>query len=72
MGQPHPGTDSIVEFESRTAPSTIRGLTERGHAVELVGSHEQDWGPVSAIDCGREMKGSADPRITTSAALTTK
>jgi gamma-glutamyltranspeptidase/glutathione hydrolase len=72
MGQPHPGTDSIVEFESRTATSTIRGLTERGHTVELVGSHEQDWGPVSAIDCGREVKGSADPRITTSAALATQ
>jgi gamma-glutamyltranspeptidase/glutathione hydrolase len=71
MGQPHPGTDSVVEFESRTAPSTIRGLAERGHTVELVGSHEETWGPVSAIDCGHEMKGSADPRISTSAALAT-
>jgi gamma-glutamyltranspeptidase/glutathione hydrolase len=71
MEQPHPGTDSVVAFESRTAPSTIQGLTDRGHTIELVGSHEQAWGPVSAIDCGTEQKGSADPRITTSAALTT-
>jgi gamma-glutamyltranspeptidase/glutathione hydrolase len=71
MEQPEPGTDSVVEFESRTAPSTIQGLVDRGHTVHLVGTHEQAWGPVSAIDCGRELKGSADPRISTSAALTT-
>jgi len=71
MAQPAPGTDSVVEYESRTAPSTIRGLRDRGHVVEVVGPYEQGWGPVSAIDTGREMKGSADPRITTSAALAT-
>ncbi|MCL1601949.1 MAG: gamma-glutamyltransferase family protein, partial [Actinomycetia bacterium] len=71
MSQPLPGTDSVIEYESRTAPSTIEGLRERGHVVEVVGPYGQGWGPVSAIDTGREMKGSADPRITTSAALTT-
>jgi gamma-glutamyltranspeptidase/glutathione hydrolase len=71
MTQPAPGTDSVVEYESGTAPSTIRGLRDRGHVVEVVGRYEEGWGPVSAIDTGREMKGSADPRITTSAALAT-
>ena len=71
VAQPLPGTDSVIEYESRTAPSTIEGLRERGHVVEVVGPYEQGWGPVSAIDTGREMKGSADPRISTSAALTT-
>ena len=71
MKQPQPGTDSVVSFESRLAPSTVQGLIDRGHTLELAGTHEQGWGPVSAIDTGDEMKGSADPRITTSAALTT-
>jgi hypothetical protein len=51
--------------------SFLNFFKERGHTVELVGSHEETWGPVSAIDCGHEMKGSADPRISTSAALAT-
>lgn len=69
MQQPLPGTDSVVKFESRTQPSTINGLIERGHTVTLARSHEPGWGPVSAIDAGREMKGSADPRISTSCTL---
>lgn len=71
MEQPTPGTDSALRYESRVAPSTVRGLIERGHAVDLAGTHEQGWGPISAIDTNREFKGSADPRISTSAALTT-
>lgn len=71
MEQPRPGTDSHVSFESRVAPATVNGLTDRGHIVELAGTHEPGWGPISAIDDSREMKGSADPRISTSAALRT-
>lgn len=71
MNQPAPGTDSAVMFESRTAPSMITALTERGHTVELAGAYEAGWGPISAIDAGREMRGSADPRVSTSAALMT-
>ncbi len=71
MDQPTPGTDSAITYESRVAPSTVRGLIERGHRVELAGTHEGGWGPISAIDTRREIKGSADPRITTSAALMT-
>jgi gamma-glutamyltranspeptidase/glutathione hydrolase len=71
MDQPTPGTDSALAYESRLAPSTVGGLIERGHAVELVSTHETGWGPISAIDTAREMKGSADPRVSTSAALKT-
>jgi gamma-glutamyltranspeptidase/glutathione hydrolase len=71
MDQPTAGTDSALTYESRVAPSTVRGLIERGHRLKLGGTHEPGWGPISAIDTGREMKGSADPRISTSAALTT-
>ncbi len=69
MEQPHPGTDSSVTFESRVAPSTVAGLVDRGHSVTLTGTHEAGWGPISAIDAASEMKGSADPRVSTSAAL---
>lgn len=71
MDQPLAGTDSALRFESRVAPATVRGLEDRGHTVTLAESHEPGWGPISAIDTSREKKGSADPRISTSAALTT-
>lgn len=69
MNQPSPGTDSTLRYESRVAASTVSGLRERGHHVSLASSHETGWGPASAIDVGSEMKGSADPRISTAAAL---
>jgi gamma-glutamyltranspeptidase/glutathione hydrolase len=69
MEQPLPGTDSAVAFESRTAPSTLKGLVDRGHVVTPAGTHETGWGPISAIDTAREFKGSADPRVSTTAAL---
>lgn len=71
MQQPHPGTDSAIEMESRFARSTIAGLEQLGHNVSLAGAHEPGWGPISAIDAAGERKGSADPRISTSAALAT-
>lgn len=69
MSQPRPGSSSVLKFESRVAPTTIKGLVQRGHTVEISDSHETGWGPVSAIDGSREFKGSADPRVSTSAAL---
>jgi len=69
MEQPAPGTDSSLAFESRVADSTVAGLQDRGHAVTLGETHEAGWGPISAIDVGRDMKGSSDPRVSTSAAL---
>jgi gamma-glutamyltranspeptidase/glutathione hydrolase len=71
MSQPEPGTDSAIEVESRFAASTVRGLEQRGHDVTVADPYEAGWGPISAIDVGGERKGSADPRISTSAALTT-
>ncbi len=69
MEQPAPGTDSALAYESRVASSTVIGLQDRGHNVALADTHEPGWGPISAIDVGREIKGSADPRVSTSAAL---
>ncbi len=71
MQQPHAGTDSAFEVESRFARSTIDGLRDRGHDVAESDTYEPGWGPISAIDAGGERKGSADPRISTSAALAT-
>ncbi len=71
MDQPVPGTDSTVAVESRMAPTTVDGLRARGHVVDLAAAHEPGWGPISAIDVAGERKGSADPRISTSAALAT-
>jgi gamma-glutamyltranspeptidase / glutathione hydrolase len=70
MAQPMPGTDSAIRVESRMAMTTIQGLRDRGHVVDIAGSYETGWGPISAIDVIGEHKGSADPRISTSSALT--
>jgi gamma-glutamyltranspeptidase/glutathione hydrolase len=72
MEQPTPGTDSALAFESRATNSTIAGLEDRGHNVAVGEPYEAEWGPVSVIDVGRDMKGSADPRVSTSAALTSE
>jgi len=71
MQQPLPGTDSSIEMESRFASSTVAGMKLLGHNVTIAGAYEPGWGPISAIDVAGERKGSADPRITTSAALST-
>lgn len=71
MDQPVPGVDSTVTVEARMADATIEGLRQRGHIVDLGADHEPGWGPISAIDVAGEHKGSADPRISTSAALAT-
>jgi gamma-glutamyltranspeptidase/glutathione hydrolase len=72
MQQPEPGTDSSVEVESRFADVTINGLRELGHEVTVASNYEQGWGPISAIDVADERKGSADPRISTSAAAVSR
>ncbi len=70
MDQPMPGTDSAIRVESRFAQHTIQGLRDRGHVVDIADPYETGWGPISAIDVIGEHKGSADPRISTSSALT--
>jgi gamma-glutamyltranspeptidase/glutathione hydrolase len=69
MEQPAPGTDSALRIEPRFAPGIRSGLEALGHTVTDSDAWEPGWGPISAIDVGGEMKGSADPRISTSAAL---
>ena len=69
MEQPQPGTDSTLRIEPRFALGTRSTLEALGHTVTDAGMWEPGWGPVAAIDVGGEMKGSADPRISTSAAL---
>ena len=69
MEQPRPGTDSTLRIEPRFNPRTRATLESMGHAIEDAEAWEPGWGPISAIDVGGEMKGSADPRISTSAAL---
>lgn len=58
-----------VVVEARFAPNTLRGLEQRGHIVNPVDPWQPGWGPVSAIDASGPIKGSADPRVSTSAAL---
>jgi gamma-glutamyltranspeptidase/glutathione hydrolase len=59
----------IVRYESRYATSTIDGLGQRGHQLEPATPWESDWGPASSITVGDTVRGSADPRLSTSAAL---
>ena len=56
-------------LEGRFAPGTVSGLTERGHNVAEVGQWEVGWGPVSVISMDPDLRGGADPRVSTSAAL---
>lgn len=69
MEQPGPGTDSAVRIEPRFSQGTRSALEALGHTVTEARMWEPGWGPISAIDVGVEMTGSADPRISTSAAL---
>ena len=69
MEQPEPGTDSALRIEPRFALTTAAKLEALGHKVTDADRWEPGWGPICAIDAGHETKGSADPRISTSAAL---
>ncbi len=69
MEQPLPGTDSRLTVENPLPPTTVDALASMGHVVESVAAWNPDYGPISAIDLADEHKASADPRISTSAAL---
>ena len=69
MQQPMPGTDSAITIEPRFPASTVRGLKDLGHVIEDGDPWTAGYGPVSAIDLYSEWKASADPRVSTSAAL---
>jgi gamma-glutamyltranspeptidase / glutathione hydrolase len=61
--------DPTVMIESRLAPGTADGLVARGHAVEAADAWETGWGPVSLITEGPDLRGAADPRVSTTAAI---
>jgi len=58
-----------IRYEPRYDPSTIIGMQAAGHALEPVRDWEPGWGPVSTITIDRTVRGAADPRVSTSAAL---
>jgi gamma-glutamyltranspeptidase len=61
--------EPTVFLESRFAPGTVAGLTARGHTLAEAAAWEEGWGPVSAISDGDDVRGAADPRVSTTAAL---
>ena len=69
MEQPEPGTDSAFTIEPRFSTSVVSALEGLGHAVTDGDPWNTGYGPVSAIDIAGENKASADPRVSTSAAL---
>lgn len=69
MGQPEPGTDSAVTIEPRFAEATVVGLRDRGHAITRGIPWNAGYGPISAIDIAGENAAAADPRVSTSAAI---
>jgi gamma-glutamyltranspeptidase len=69
MDQPMPGTDSSLTIEPRFAASTVRDLKALGHVIHDGTPWTAGYGPISAIDLHDEWKASADPRVSTSAAL---
>lgn len=64
-----PGTGSSLAAEARMAGEVVDGLRHRGHGVRLVESWRADWGPISLIDLQSDLRGVADPRVSTTAAL---
>lgn len=63
------GTASRVDVEGRLPEAVVAGLVGRGHAVTKAGDWMVGWGPISAIAAGSGIRGAADPRVTTSAAI---
>ena len=61
--------EPTVRFEGRFAAGTVSGLIERQHNLAEADPWEVGWGPVSAISMDPDLRGGADPRVSTSAAL---
>lgn len=66
-----PGEKPVVSVEARTPAAMVAGLEQRGHNVKRVPDWNPGWGPMAAIGIeDGEAYASADPRVSTSAALT--
>lgn len=61
-----------ISYEPRYAASTMAQLSRMAHRLQPVGAWEAGWGPVSTITIGDTVEGSADPRVSTSAALASR
>ena len=59
----------IIHYEPRFPESTLEGLVSKGHRLEPASAWEAGWGPVSTITVDAAVQGSADPRVSTAAAL---
>jgi len=59
----------VIRYEPRYPDATIAGLASRGHRLEPASAWEAGWGPVSTITVDGTVQGSADPRVSTAAAL---
>ena len=66
---PESGDLPTIRYEPRFAASTIAGLTQLGHAVESAEAWEAGWGPVSTITIDDDIRGEADPRVSTATAI---
>ena len=65
-----PGEPSRLQVEARMARDTRTGLEARGHHVHRADDWESGWGPVSLIvEDGHDLRGVADPRVSTAAAV---
>ena len=59
----------VIRYEPRYPATVIAGLEGRGHRLEPASAWEAGWGPVSTITVDGSVQGSADPRVSTAAAL---
>ncbi len=65
-----PGDSSRIQVEDRMPLHVRDGLEARGHLVHRAAESEAGWGPVSLIvESGNELRGLADPRVSTAAAV---
>ena len=58
-----------IRYEPRFPEDTLEGLASRGHRLEPASAWEAGWGPVSTIAVDATVQGSADPRVSTAAAV---
>lgn len=63
------GTASSLDVEARMPDETVEGLCRHGHDVHGVDAWRADWGPISLIDLQPDLRSAADPRVSTTAAL---
>jgi len=69
IDEPASGDLPTIRYEPRYASPTIAGLTQMGHVIESAEPWEAGWGPVSTITIDGEVKGEADPRVSTASAI---